>query len=386
MRVVIVGPAYPFRGGIAHYTSALTQRMIERGHPTTLISFRRQYPRWLYPGLSDTDPSQTYQSVQAQYLLDPINPISWWRTARTIAGLKPDLVVIQWWTTFWALAYSAVTWLLRKMSIRVHHLAHNVLPHELRLGDRFLTRWALRNSAGCVVWNETDAERLRHLSPQTPSVVCAMPVCPLPTMPMIGQTEARERLQLPAHIPMALFFGFVRHYKGLRYLIEAAALLRDAGTPVYVLVAGECWERQREYECLIDKLALRQHVRLVGRYIPNEDVSVYFSAADLLVAPYIESTQSAVSTMAFRFGLPLVMSRTLADGQPVFSNDYRVTIVPEADASALARAIGAVSQKGQVQRRDAELGDDGWSRLVDTFEQLAHLPVIEQNSWKHTAV
>jgi D-inositol-3-phosphate glycosyltransferase len=371
MRAVVVGPTHPFRGGIAHYTSALVQRLIDRGHVTTLISYRRQYPRWLYPGLSDTDPSETYQSMPALFMLDPLNPISWWRTANAIAQLKPDLVNIQWWTTYWSPAYMTLVSLLKAKGLRAYYLVHNVLPHEFHVGDRELTRLTLRLSAGCIVWTDADRNKLQKLVPQLPAYVCPMPMCPLPTTALVSQEVARQQLHIPEGLPVVIFFGFVRHYKGLHYLIEAVARLRDEGTPVYLLVAGECWEKRSEYDRQIVRLGLGDLVRLEGRYIRNEDVSTYFSAANMLVAPYIELTQSAVSTLAIKYGIPLVMSRPLAQGSDTYVDNAKVKVVPEADAQALAQAIHAFCFNEWTRTPMAANADDGWDRLVTVLEQLS---------------
>ncbi len=359
MKIVLVGPVHPLRGGIAHYTALLARALTAQGHTVLVVSFRRLYPRWLYPGDSDRDPSAQPWRVEAEYLLDTLWPPSWWQAAARIRRFGPDLVVLQWWTTFLAPAWWVLARGLRRAGLRVAFLIHNVLPHEPRRGDAVLTRRVLGQGQAFLVQTEAERGRLAALLPQARAVVATLPVFGGFADSAVPRADARRRLGLPAAAGVILFFGIVRPYKGLGVLLEALAQLHRAGQPAHLLVAGEFWEDRRGYEQTIKRLGLGAFVRLTGRYVPNEEVGLYFSAADVFAAPYVGGTQSAAVKVALAFGLPVVTTRA-ADvaGQP----GHRV--VAPGDAAALADALHAMLQSSPPPPRLMPNADAGWDALA----------------------
>jgi glycosyltransferase involved in cell wall biosynthesis len=371
MNIIVIGPVYPFRGGIAHTTTLLSSALSQRYH-TQVISFRRQYPGWLYPGQSDRDPSQQPLRINAEYLLDPLYPWTWWQTAAVIAHQKPDLVIIQWWTTFWAPAYAVMGSLLRRKGVKLIFLVHNVLPHETRVWDKWLARLALGQGQGFLVLTGRERDRLHALMPGASACVIALPVFPICTGETISREEARRRLNLPEGMPVALFFGLVRPYKGLRYLIEAIARLRDQGRMVYLVVAGEFWEDKGAYQHQIKTLGLANQVRIEDRYIPNEEVGLYFSAADVFVAPYVEGTQSAVVKVALGFDIPIVISQAISSPELVADTALRLYWVPPKDAEALAGAIASSLCETTQARNPSRMEDmtQNWDEIVEAIEAM----------------
>jgi glycosyltransferase involved in cell wall biosynthesis len=372
MKFVLVGPVYPYRGGIAHYTTMLAQTLAKRCSQFLVVSFRRQYPRWLYPGKSDLDPSQETLPVNAGYYLDPLYPWTWWQTARKIAEWNPNLVIIQWWTTFWAPAFGSLAFLLRRRGVKVLFVIHNVMPHEPRPWDRWLVRLALRQGQHFLVMTDREQERLLSLLPQAKTTMAPLPVYDMFAGQRIPTAEAKQRLGLPAGESVALFFGLVRPYKGLRFAIEALTELRARGKMVRLLVAGEFWEDVMTYTRLIEQLGLSTQVKIDNRYIPNEQVGLYFSAADVFVAPYVGGTQSAVVKVALGFDLPVVISRAIASEELENDATHRMYWVAPKDVHALADAIELSLREnefapGPVIRSS---GDDEWGKLVDTIETM----------------
>jgi glycosyltransferase involved in cell wall biosynthesis len=362
LRVVLIGPVYPYRGGIAHYTAMLARALAER-HETLVISFQRQYPGWLYPGKSDRDPSQTPLRVEAEYTLDPLDPRTWRRAARRAIEFGADLVVMQWWTTFWAPAFGSLARRLRQAGMPVTFIIHNVLPHETRPWDRTLARWVLSPAASLVVQSSREQTRLRTLGLPAPVTLAPMPLFTgLSGLP-VPRDDARSRLGLPPDAAVALFFGVVRPYKGLACLLEAVALLRNAGTPVQLLVVGQIWEGKDDYLRQIARLRLDELVTLDDRYIPDEELPALFGAADVFVAPYIDGTQSAALNTALAFGLPAVATQILVDGAN--PPDPGLVTVPSYDAPALATAILAVLRRHRESRPAAICG---WDALVRALE------------------
>lgn len=337
MRVVVIGPVYPYRGGIAHYTTMLV-RLLSQRHTVLVISFKRQYPAWLYPGRSDKDPSQAPLRVEAEYLLDPLDPLTWWQTGRRIVQWKPDLVVIQWWVTFWAPVIAMVSNLCRRVQLPLLFVVHNVLPHESHWWDRFVTKLALQQGDHFIVHALHEYNSLLAFVPQASVTVCSMPAFNISAGPMPPQVDSRKQLTLPPSAPVLLFFGLVREYKGLHYLLEAMPTVQAVLPDVRLLIAGEFWENKRLYLMQIERLEITPSVLIVDRYISNEDLPTYFSAADVLVVPYVHVSQSAVVSLALTFGMPIITTRI--GGLPkVVEEGETGLLVDPGNALDLAQAI-----------------------------------------------
>lgn len=371
MKIALIGPVYPYRGGIAQYTARLAQSLAGR-HEVKVFSFQRQYPAWLYPGRSDKDPSQKATDVGAAYTIDSLNPLSWLRTAGEIRRYQPDLLILEWWVTFWAPAFITIAFLCRQSKIPVAFLIHNVLPHEKSWLHRPLAWITLKQGSRFIVHTPKECERLLALIPDAKVEVCPFPVFDMLAKPAtLTQAEARRQLNLPETERVVLFFGIVRPYKGLIYLLEALALLREKIQGIYLVVAGEFWENKASYEQKIEALGLFGQVRLEDRYIPNEELGIFFRAADLVVAPYVGGTQSAVSALALGFGTPLVVTEWSAAGIDEAHSEM-VRVVPSGDAHALAEAIRGFFESPRPPEFTTPIPAlSGWETLVTTIEKIA---------------
>ena len=308
MKIALVGPVYPYRGGIAHYTTMLYRALAEMGHEVLLVSFKRQYPGWLFPGRSDKDPSARRLLAEgADYLIDPFSPVTWIQAVRRLWGWKPDRLVLQWWTVFWAPTWFALgfvnRWFLHSCLVFV---CHNVRSHERRFWDDTVGRLVLGWADEFIVQSESERLQLVDLLPAAVVRIVPHPRNDVFAVDVPSQAVARLRLELPPTGLVLLFFGIVREYKGLKYLLLALAQLRERLGAVFVVVAGEFWEPLSFYTELVAELGLESSVSFDDRYIPNEELPGYFSAADMLVAPYTRTTGSAVVQVAQGFGLPVV--------------------------------------------------------------------------------
>lgn len=370
MRICLIGPTYPYRGGIAHYTTLLARYLAaDPDHDVLLISFKRQYPRWLYKGASDRDTSTQPLRTEAEYLLDPLQPLSWRRTWRRIGAWQADLVVMPWWVPFWAPAWSMLGRAVKRLRPRPRlvYICHNVLPHEPGPLDRLALRVALSPADGLLAHAESEAAELRRLFPRKP-----VAVSPLPTFADVGHAPVELPLSLPADRPLLLFCGFVRPYKGLDILLEALPAVL-AQQPVHLLIAGEFWNNEADYRRQISQLELEAFVTIDNRYIPDEELSAYLRAADVVVAPYRQATQSAVVQLAFGHGRPVI---TTAVGGLAEAIDHERTglLVPPDDPQALAKAINRYIHEGlsQAFRRNIWHARDkfSWEELVEVLMQV----------------
>ncbi len=370
MRFSIVGPIYPYRGGIAHYTYFLDQALQKAGHAVQVVSFKRQYPGWLYPGASDKDPSQAGLRSEAEFVLDPFAPWTWLKAAKTISAWEPHLVAIQWWTTFWAVPNAILCRNLKQQGLSTIYIIHNVLPHEERAIDKRLARLALSKGSAHLAQTYRQKERLLALLPQARVEVCSFPSYARFTDEEPTQAQARKTLELPGEGTVLLFFGIVRPYKGLDVMLEALERLQKDAVFPHLVIAGEFWEDLNAIQERIDALGLTGQVHIYNRYIPNEEVGLFFAAADVLVAPYVGGTQSAVIGLGFGFGIPMIASEKAAEGiDPVQRNAVQIT--PTGDASALAEAVRAFMARPKTPRAPVQAEESGWERLVDVLQGLA---------------
>jgi glycosyltransferase involved in cell wall biosynthesis len=372
MKVALVGPTYPYRGGIAHHTTLL-YRYLKKRHEVRFWSFLRQYPGWLYPGKTDKDFSQRSLIENGViYSIDSVLPHTWFKTAHDIVQFRPDVLVIPWWVVFWGPIFSVIASIVKKRTgSRVVYICHNVLEHESSRWKVMVSRYAYNLADGFLVHSEQEAIRLREIRPDARIKKVFHPVYSLLEKRGIAQKDARHRLKIDGWI--LLFFGFVREYKGLEYLIKALPLVLKQ-IDVTLMVVGEFWQDRRKYFDLIDELNLQRHVRIIDQYVPNHEIEMYFSAANVLVMPYVSVTGSGVVQLAFYYGLPVIVTNVgmlteiVEDGRTGF-------IVPPRDVDALADAIVQYFRENREEefRKNIELtrGRFGWEHIISSIEKIA---------------
>jgi len=339
MKITLIGPVYPYRGGISQYHSQLAKALIDNNHEVQIISFKRQYPIWLYPGKTDKDPSPPTISIDATYILDPLDPTTWVKAIKEIKKFNPEKIIFQWWTSFWALAYTFLTNRLRG-KVEITYLIHNVFPHERRFFDSFLAKLALRLGDSFIVLTQREKEKLSLLIPSAQNIsVCSHPTYTMLNHLRISREQACQQLGLDSTTTIILFFGFIRPYKGLKYLVDAVYKLKNQGYNSFSLViAGEFWEDPEIYVEQINQTGLEQNVVIHNRYISNEELAKFLSAADLFVAPYIGGTQSGTIKLAMGFNLPIVATEEI--GTDLEESKYpNFILVPSKNSQALADAI-----------------------------------------------
>lgn len=374
MEIAVVGPTFPFRGGISNYNTLLCENL-GQSHTVHLFSFRRQYPRWLFPGDTDRDSSTRSLCAVGVPTLDSMNPLSWLRTARQVLAVKPDLLILHWWVTFWALPFAVIAGLVRQRGVPVMYLCHNVLPHEEKPWDRVLARLALSRGDHYITMAKAEKSRLQALLPGVkPSQVSLPDSLALRDLsPTVSQGEARRELGLGAAELVVLFFGFVRSYKGLDYLLEAIPEVL-AQVDVHLLVVGEFWEAKDRYLERINRLGIERVVTVVDRYVSNEEVGTYFTAADVVVLPYTHVTQSAVVQLAFAFDKP-VITTSVGELPRVVEHGRTGLIVPPQDSGALADALISFARDLAGQDWASRIAEArkgfSWSHLVALIEKLA---------------
>jgi len=377
MKLDLVGPTYPFRGGISHHTTLLYRHLRVR-HDVRFFAFSRQYPMWLYPAATDRDPSANpLDEPGVERAVDSMNPWTWLSVARRIRVAEPDALVMPWWVAFWAPQMTTIGRIVRGNGrTKVLFICHNVIEHEPSPLRRALTKLALSGGDRFVVHSEEDRANLEQLVPGARVARTVLPSFGEVAAGRPSRADARARLGLRDDEEVVLFFGFVRPYKGLRQLIEAMPRVL-ARRPVRLVVAGEFWHDRQTYFDRIADLDIGSSVTIRDRYATNEEVSDLFAAADLVAQPYETATQSAVTQIAFDVGRPVLV--TAVGGLPE-SVRHGITgyVVPPSNPDAIADAVLDFFESERAAPMtasiEAERGRFSWDRVVETIEELVRTP------------
>ncbi len=370
MKIDLVGPSYPFRGGISHYTTLLF-KALKKKHAVKFYSFKRQYPPFLYPGKSDTDSSHVpLQDDEIQPYLDSINPFSWILVARKIVRDKPDMTIFPWWVVFWAPQFLFIIGVLRLFSkTKILFICHNILEHEKNATKSRISRLVLSRGDFFIVHSEEEKKRLMETTGKTRVKVNFHPSYKIFNPGGMSREKAREKLQI-SEKNVLLFFGFVRKYKGLTYLIQAMPDILKT-IDARLVIAGEFWEDKKPYLETIKQLDLGDKVTIIDRYIPNEETPYFFFAADIVVLPYTSVTGSGMVQLAFGFQKPVVVSNIGALSEVVCDKKTGFLVSPK-NPDEIAKAVLAFftesNKEEMVDRIIKEREKFSWDHLVETIE------------------
>ncbi len=370
MRIALVGPLAPWRGGLAQYLALLGEALASRAE-VRAVTFTRQYPSFLFPGRSQLDPGAERPRFPVEPLLDSIGPLSWRRTAGHLERFAPGAVLLKWWMPFFGPAFASAVGPLRRRGTRVVLVCDNLLPHERRPLDRELTRWMLRNSDGYLVMSESVERDLAALKPGAPFRRVAHPLYAQFDRGRFTRESARAHLGLQPEAEVAVFFGYVRRYKGLDTLLQAWPLVR-ARRPARLLVAGDFYEDPAPYRALA-RAAGEGAVRLSEGYLPDAEVEALFKAADVVVLPYRSATQSGVTHAAYALGVPVITTDVGGLAETVQPGRSGL-VVPPGDPPALAEAIVRFFAEGLAPRLRAGVAAlrqaHSWEALADRTVEL----------------
>lgn len=380
MRLVFLGPAPPFRGGIVTYQAMLYRTLEARGHIIHWASFREQYPRFLFPGSEQTGQTAEWLLRPNLPRFVPWSPASWWRTARDIRGWTPDAVVVHYWLPFFAPGFWGVLRQVRKHA-RVIAVLHNVEPHESYPLSRQLTRLALSQCHGFIAQSDQVRRDLVALMPGLDPariVTAPHPVYDFgaPGRPRKTRAQARASLGLPPDARLVLYFGFIKPYKGVVHLIDAAPVLRArfGATGVRVLMVGDVYGETMPYRQRIAASGAADVIELIDRFVADDQVEDYFLACDLVVLPYVSATQSGIVQIAYNYDRPVVT--TAVGGLPEVVLDGRTGfVVTPRDPAALAAAIIRFFDEDHADAFAAGVAAEKarytWDNVANAVERLA---------------
>ena len=374
MKIVLIGPAYPLRGGNALFVAHLYAALAETNE-VTVISFSRLYPGFLFPGVRQTDVSGVaIKKHPARPIIDCLNPATWFEAARVAASIDPDLLVFTWWNPFFGpIVKTIASSFKRKTGRPVVIIAENVVSHEARWIDIYLTMMALRQADRFLVLSGVVEKDIRSLFPSSKVFRSSLPIYDCYRVgDSFTQKQAKERLNLSGK-NVILFFGYVRGYKGLMNLIEAFPLITASVANAHLLIVGEYYDDPKPYHEAIQRLGIRENVTEVAEYVANEDVHFYFEAANVAVLPYNGATQSGILSIAYGFSKPVIvtdvggLAELVEEGKTGF-------IVPPHDRKKLAEAVIRFFKEGCETKFSSNIVEyrekNSFNRIREVFEEI----------------
>jgi len=371
MRIVICGPAHPYRGGIAAYNERLAQQLLHEGDAAAIYTFKLQYPSFLFPGKTQYDHGYAPEGVTITRAINSVNPLNWFNIGLRLRRIRPDLVIMRYWLPFLAPALGFIARLVKSnRHTMVVTIFDNVVPHEKRIGDNMLTRFFVKSIDGALVMTRAVENDLRKFSADMPCVISPHPLFDNYSVP-VSRDEAIAHLKLPQADKYILFFGFIREYKGLDLLLRAMAekCVRDLG--VKLIVAGEFYESKKPYFDLLSQLGTGDRIIFHSHFISDDEVKYYFSAASLVVQPYKSATQSGVTQIAYHFNKPMIVTNVggLAEIVPDGVSGYVVEPDPVAIAGAICDFFSGDEKRFEagIEEKKKEYS---WSRLTEALHSL----------------
>lgn len=392
-KIIIIGPAHPLRGGLATFDQRLAKEFIEQGNDCAICSFSLQYPGFLFPGKTQYTDEPPPAGLKITSAINSINPLNWIKVGNRIKKEKPDVIVVRYWLPFMGPALGTI---LRRIR-RNHHtriicIADNIIPHEHRPGDKAFTKYFLRSCDAFITMSQKVMNDLKKFirTDTAGEKDKAARLVPHPLYDNFGmpvsKSDARGKLKINNDEQIILFFGFIRKYKGLDILLDAMKILRDnpcltdttgqAKTDVSnlkLLIAGEFYEDEAHYQQQIEKLGIRDMLILRTDFIPDSEVKFYLCAADAVIQPYRNATQSGVTPLAYYFEKPMIV--TNVGGLPTLVPHEKSGLVAEANAQSLADAIKRFYQLGEnyfLPHLRSEKQKYSWGNLVEAVFKLAN--------------
>jgi glycosyltransferase involved in cell wall biosynthesis len=373
-QVVIIGPAHPLRGGLASFNERLARQFQQDGFEVTIYTFCLQYPNFLFPGKTQYSSEPAPTDLNIKVCINSVNPLNWLAIGNELKNKKPDLIVVRYWLPFMAPALGTIlNWVRKNKRTKIVCIADNIIPHEKHLGDNKLTSYFISSVDSFITMSQKVMNDLVQFT-KKPAEVAVHPLYDN-FGEKVSKESARNKIGLPQTEKIILFFGFIRHYKGLDLLLKAMADEKIRKSGIRLLIAGEFYEDKKRYDDLISDLHLQDQLILRTDFISDSEVKYYLSAADFVIQPYRDATQSGVTPLAYHFEKPMLV--TNVGGLPDMVPHNKAGIVTEPEPSAIAQGILDLYAKGEshfISGLQEEKKKYSWQLLVQKILRLASLP------------
>ena len=338
-KIIIIGPAYPLRGGLATFDERLARQFMQQGIDTTIYTFSLQYPGFLFPGTTQYSDAPKPADLDIKVRINSMSPPNWLSVGKELKKLRPDIIVVRYWLPVMGPCLGTILRIVKKNKhTKVVCIADNVIPHEKRKGDTAFTKYFIRPVDAFIVMSEKVLNDLEKFDATKPVRQVNHPLYDN-FGEKIRKKEARKNLGLDVDEKIVLFFGFIRKYKGLDILLDALALIKQryAVAPFKVLIAGEFYEERKPFDAQVAALGLQDMLILRTDFIADSEVRNYFCAADMVIQPYRNATQSGVTPLAYHFEVPMIV--TNVGGLPAMVPDGKAGLVAEANAESIAEKM-----------------------------------------------
>lgn len=336
-KIIMIGPVYPYKGGISHYTGLMYRELVKH-YDVEMLSYKMQYPKFLFHKEQRDYSNDSFRIESTKYMIHTADPLNIIKTARYIRKQRPDMVLIQWWHPYFAPCYYLMQRFMGRQNVTF--VCHNVFPHERFPLDKLLTKMALKRGTHYILHAEEEGKELQKIKDRPDYVITPHPTYNAFRFEGMNKAQARDRLHITQDEKVLLFFGYVRDYKGLKYLLRAMPEIVREEETVRLWVVGEFGSDREEYRNLITELKMQEYIRVVDTYTPDREVEKYFAMADLVVLPYTSATQSGIVQIAYGFEKPVIV--TNVGGLPDVVEDGKTGYViepekPEEIAHAVLR-------------------------------------------------
>lgn len=372
MRIIIVGTAYPYRGGLAAFNERLARQYLAEGHEVEMITFTLQYPNFLFPGKTQLSSEASPSDLKITRMINSVNPISWIKTGKEIRKKNPDKVIFAYWMAFMAPCFTTIARYAKAPNTRIIGLIHNMIPHEPTILDKIFPKRFVNAMDGFLAMADAVIQDINKFDKKDKPKVLS----PHPLYDHYGEKVSRAtaalRLGLDVNKRYVLFFGFIRQYKGLDLLLEAFADKRLREYPVQLIVAGEFYDNQEPYIKLIDKLGIEDELVLRTNFISDADVANYFSVSDLVAQPYRSATQSGVSQIAYHFEIPVLVTDVggLAETVPHQKVGYVTDVNPQDIANCLVDFFSQNRLEEFSENIKIEKKKYAWSKMTEAINSI----------------
>lgn len=345
-KIVILGPAYPYRGGLASFNERLALQFLNEGHEVVIYTFTLQYPNFLFPGKTQYSTGTAPENLKIERKVSSVNPFNWLKIGRELRKLKPDFLLFRFWLPFMGPCFGSIARLVKKNKhTKVIALIDNIIPHEKRTGDKPFTNYFLKPIDGFITMSSVVQKDLEKFDQGKPRFNTVHPIYDN-FGAIISREKALTALNLDPNFRYLLFFGIIRDYKGLDLLLEAFSKINRKELGLKLLVAGEYYANEDKYQQLITSLKLNDDVIVVNNYIDDKEVGNYFCASDLVAQPYKNATQSGVTQIAYHYETPMIV--TNVGGLPEMVPNQKVGYVVEVNSIDIKEAIEKFYQENKI--------------------------------------
>ncbi|GAB4287124.1 MAG: glycosyltransferase family 4 protein [Marinilabiliales bacterium] len=371
MKIAYLSTFYPFRGGIAQFNASLLKAFIKQGHEAKAFTFKVQYPDFLFPGKTQfVTPEDNTEVIDSIRVLNTLNPVSYIKTAKKIKDFKPDLLLMKYWLPYFGPSLGYVAKQTKKYAITISIL-DNVIPHEKRLFDKSFTKYFLKHNNGFVVMSDAVKNDLLKFNPNAKFFYREHPL-----YDHFGEkkdrTKACNHFSIDPAKKVILFFGLIRKYKGLDILINAFGKLDDS---YELIIAGEAYDDVGFYKNLINNNKNKDRIHFFDRYISDDEVPWFFSAADVVVLPYRSATQSGITSIAYHFEIPVIATNTGGLKEIVVNNKYGL-IIEDNNENKIAEIINYYFNNNlknkfaeNIKQKKLECSWDNFAKAIVKFSQ-----------------